>query len=216
MTHATLRFEPLGDRALLIRLGDRIDPAIHRAVGNLATAIRAAALDGITEVVPTYTTVGVWYDPIRRPYADLVEQLSHLRVPQQADSDAKGRDWTIPTRYDGPDLGEVANRLGTTPAQVIERHASRTYSVYLLGFVPGFAFLGELDPALVLPRRDTPRRRVPAGSVAIAGAQTGIYPLSTPGGWHLIGRTKLRLFDPSREPAALLDVGDRVRFDPVR
>ncbi|HEX9167224.1 MAG TPA: 5-oxoprolinase subunit PxpB, partial [Gemmatimonadales bacterium] len=124
-----------------------------------------------------------------------------------------GREWVIPVRYDGPDLEWVAARTGLNPDEVVRRHSARLYTVYLLGFVPGFAYLGELDPTLVLPRRSTPRQRVPAGSVAIAGAQTAVYPLATPGGWHLIGQTTLRLFDPEREPPALLAAGDTVRFE---
>ncbi|HEV8198267.1 MAG TPA: 5-oxoprolinase subunit PxpB, partial [Gemmatimonadales bacterium] len=119
---------------------------------------------------------------------------------------------TIPVRYDGPDLAYVARETGLTEREVIRLHAEPEYRVYLLGFAPGFAYLGDLDPALVLPRRSAPRLRVPAGAVAIGGAQTGVYPLATPGGWHLIGSTSLKMFDPAREPAALLRAGDRVRF----
>ena len=133
------------------------------------------------------------------------------RDDEQVRDDA-GRLSVIPVRYDGPDLDQVAARTGMTRADVIRLHTSREYLVYLLGFAPGFAYLGDLDPALVLPRRPEPRTRVPAGSVAIAGAQTAVYPLATPGGWHLLGTTALRLFDPARRPPALLQPGDRVRF----
>ncbi|HLB54334.1 MAG TPA: 5-oxoprolinase subunit PxpB, partial [Gemmatimonadales bacterium] len=119
----------------------------------------------------------------------------------------------IPVRYDGPDLEEVSARTSLTREEVIRRHTAPEYLVYLLGFAPGFGYLGDLDPALILPRRSAPRTRVPAGSVAIAGAQTAVYPLETPGGWHLIGRTTLSLFDPRRDPPALLAPGDRVRFE---
>lgn len=215
MSLPATRYEPLGDRAVLVRLGDRIDPAVHRAVGRLTGAIRRAAPNGVTDVVPAYTTVGVWYDPARSSYAELVETLGALALTDTATPESESRLWRIPTRYHGPDLAAVAERIGMPAEEVVERHSARTYEVLLVGFVPGFAFLGELDPRLVLPRRDSPRRRVPAGSVAIAGAQTGIYPLETPGGWHLLGRTDLTLFDPNRDPPALLRVGDRVHFDPI-
>jgi inhibitor of KinA len=120
----------------------------------------------------------------------------------------------IPVRYDGDDLSEVAERTGHTAAEVIALHAGREYYVYVIGFVPGFAYLGELDASLALPRRSAPRKRVPAGSVGIAEAQTGVYPFSTPGGWHLIGRTDVKMFDPRRAEPALLRVGDRVVFEP--
>jgi KipI family sensor histidine kinase inhibitor len=122
---------------------------------------------------------------------------------------------TIPVRYDGPDLQHVAEQTGLSPSEVIRRHAEPEYLVYLLGFAPGFGYLGDLHPSLVLPRRSSPRTRVPAGSVAIAGAQTAVYPLATPGGWQLLGSTSLKMFDPARDPAALLKAGDRVRFEPV-
>jgi KipI family sensor histidine kinase inhibitor len=125
---------------------------------------------------------------------------------------AAGREHVIPVQYDGPDLEDVARRTGLAVADVIARHSAPTYTVYFLGFVPGWAYLGELDPALVVPRRTEPRARVPAGSVAIAGAQTGVYPYAIPGGWHLIGRTSVGLFDPMRDPPAVFAAGDRVRF----
>jgi KipI family sensor histidine kinase inhibitor len=117
--------------------------------------------------------------------------------------------------YDGPDLSEVAQRTGMTPESVIDIHCSREYRVYMLGFAPGFAYLGDLDQRLALPRRESPRKRVSKGSVAIAEAQTAVYPSSTPGGWHLIGRTEVTMFDPTRDPPATLAVGDRVRFERI-
>jgi KipI family sensor histidine kinase inhibitor len=167
-------------------------------------------------VVPAYTTIAVWFDPLERDSAGLVAELLHLAGDTpEAGGEVGGREWRIPVRYDGPDLGAVAEKLGLRVDEVVRRHSERSYRVFLLGFVPGFAFLGRLDPALVLPRRTPPRSRVPAGSVAIAGVQTAVYPIETPGGWHLLGSTSLSLFDPEREPPALLDVGDTVWFEPV-
>lgn len=210
------RLLPLGEEAWLLAFGDRVDPALHRRVTAVAAAIEAAALPGVRDVVPAYTTIGVYFDALNTDAAALGRELLELVA---ATPDSAGRTDSrlveIPVRYDGPDLDEVASRLGLTAEDVARRHAAREYRVYLLGFAPGFAYLGELDPSLELPRRDAPRTAVPAGSVAIAGLQTAVYPLRTPGGWHLIGSTTLRLYDPAREPPVLLRAGDRVRFVPV-
>jgi KipI family sensor histidine kinase inhibitor len=210
---------PLGESAWTVVLGDRVDRAIHEWVLALAQAIGATVLPGIGDIVPGYATVTVFFTPSANPEllrVVLLELADATRTVRPPAAGPSGRPpVVIPTRYDGPDLEEVAARTGLTREDVIRRHAGREYEVYLLGFAPGFAYLGELDPALALPRRSSPRTRVPAGSVAIAGAQTAVYPLATPGGWHLIGRTDLRLFDPRRDPPALLAPGDRVRFEAV-
>ncbi len=212
MTAPFPRIAPLGDAALTITWGDRIDDAIEIRIHRHLTALRRT-LGPDVELVPGYCTITVHYDPTTRTYPAirdaLIPILSH---PGEAGAIPTGGQVEIPVRYDGPDLDLVARDSGLTVAEVIARHIAPTYRVSLLGFVPGFAYLGPLDPSLVLPRRTTPRVRVPAGSVAIAGAQTGVYPAETPGGWHLIGRTTVRMFDPSRTPPALLAVGDRVHF----
>jgi KipI family sensor histidine kinase inhibitor len=211
---------PLGDRALTITIGDRVDPEIARRVRDLAGRIRGARLEGVQEVVIGYAALSVWYDALHVDHATMALALQPLllddaRSPGAGESLAPPRDHLIPVTYDGPDLPDVAARTGLTVADVVARHSGRWYDVYLLGFVPGWAYLGELDPALVVPRRDEPRLRVSPGSVAIAGAQTGVYPIATPGGWHLIGRTTAVLFDPVAEPPATLAPGDRVRFVPL-
>jgi KipI family sensor histidine kinase inhibitor len=212
---------PLGEAAWTVVLGDRVNLELHRRVTDLAEAIRAAGLAGVIEVVPAYAAVTVFFDPLagspdvlREELARLAATASDLGISRPAAAPSSRRLVTIPVRYGGPDLALVAAATGLPESEVIRRHAQPEYRVYLLGFAPGWAYLGDLDPALVLPRRKAPRTRVPAGSVAIAGAQTGVYPLATPGGWHLIGSTSLTMFDPAREPAALLRVGDRVRFLP--
>jgi allophanate hydrolase subunit 1 len=184
---------PLGDSALTITIGDHIDPEITSRVRALAAAVRA-----------DHAAMAAALEPI----------LSGDAMQSVAAAPAPGRAHLIRVRYDGPDLADVAQRTGLSVADVVARHSGRWYHVYLLGFVPGFAYLGELDPALVLPRRTEPRPRVSAGSVAIAGVQTAVYPLTTPGGWHLIGRTATVLFDPAADPPATLAPGDRVRFVP--
>jgi KipI family sensor histidine kinase inhibitor len=211
-----IRWLPLGDSALTLVFGDRIDPHVHAGILSVARELRERPPRGVTEVVPAYTTLGVWFNPLERDTADLASEL--VEIAEASDSLTVGpsdREFLIPVRYDGPDLEDVASRLGLSRDEVIRRHTADSYRVYLLGFVPGFAFLGLLDPSLELPRRSSPRLKVPAGSVAIAGRQTAVYPLDTPGGWHLLGRTDIPLFDPGRDPPALLGVGDRVRFEAI-
>lgn len=215
--------EPLGETLLLLRLGDAIDAATNARVHALAATLRAAALDGIIDVVPAYASLAVRYDPLAwdrggaAPWRLLERALREIEAPAQRAGIA--RCVAIPVRYggeDGPDLELVARHAGLGVDEVVRRHAGATYRVAMLGFAPGFPYLLGLDPALQLPRRAEPRLRVPAGSVAIGGAQTGIYPRELPGGWHLVGRTPLSLFDPRADPPCLLAPGDEVRFEPQR
>jgi inhibitor of KinA len=220
MTDLPPRYSPLGDSAVTIKLGDVISRELSARVFHVADALGAAALDGVVDIVPSYACIGVFYDPIRVKFAELLSQLRPI-VDQTRKSASgefesmRGRVIRIPVVYDGADLGEVAARSGYSKDEVVRLHAEREYHVYVIGFVPGFAYLGELHPALVLPRRATPRAHVPGGSVAIAEAQTGVYPFSTPGGWHLIGTTNAKMFDAAARNPALLRVGDRVVFEPV-
>ena len=207
---------PLGEGAATLTLADEISPETHQHIQAIAEALTRNPPPGLRDIVPAYTTLSVFFDPGLVAFEAVRDHLLGLLKSVGAGSVWSGREWVIPVRYDGPDLAEVASRTGLSPEEVVTRHTGRSYRVYLIGFVPGFAFLGELDPGLVLPRRETPRQRVPAGAVAIAGAQTGIYPLETPGGWHLIGRTDTRPFDLARDPAVLFKVGDQVRFEAIR
>ena len=219
------RIAPLGDGAITVAVGDTVELALNARVHRLAAAVRAAALPGVVDVVPAYAALTVHYEPLHHGYDELAATLAALaaavcdddRPPSRApvpitDGSVTGALHELPVRYDGPDLADVARRTGLTAEEVVRRHAAVTYTVYLLGFVPGFAYLGDLDASLVLPRRADPRPRVPAGAVAIAGRQTAVYPLATPGGWHLIGQSDAPLFDPARTPPTLLAPGDRVRF----
>lgn len=194
--------------------GSTVAPELNREVHRAAAAIRTAAIPEVVDIVPAYAALTVFYDPLHVGFEEMAARLLALTARGSVDESTAPAptEHRIPVCYDGPDLDEVARQTGLPAAEVIARHAAREYRVYLLGFVPGFAYLGELDPALVVPRRATPRKRVPAGSVAIAGAQTAVYPLDTPGGWHLIGRTTIPIFDPARTPASLLRSGDLVRF----
>lgn len=180
------------------------------AVHALAAAVRAAGLPGVLDVVPGYRTVLVTTDEPARLMAvrDALPQLG-LSRPPAADG---GRRVEVPVVYDGADLAEVGRLTGLTEAEVVARHTAPLYLVAFLGFTPGFPYLVGLDPALHVPRRSTPRTVVPAGSVGLAGDQTGVYPRASPGGWQLLGRTEVVLFDPAREPPALLAPGDRLRF----
>lgn len=213
--------EPLGDTTLLLRFGERIDPASNMRVHAAAAALRAAALPGLVDIVPAYASLALRYEPAAwseggaapwRRFADAVRDA--LDMP--ADTSLRAaREVEIPVCYGGdhgPDLDTLANALGLDAADVVARHAAGDYRVAMLGFAPGFPYLLGLDAALHAPRHARPRTRVPRGSVAIGGAQTGIYPSELPGGWQLIGRTPLVLFDPRREPACLLAPGDIVRF----
>lgn len=208
---------PLGDGAILVTLGDVVERELNRRVHACANAIRSAGLVGVMDVVPAYASLAVHYDASAVSANEMTSRLREIvRAPLPDEPEhAAGALVAIPVRYDGPDLAAVAETTGLTPAEVIARHSAVEYYVYMMGFAPGFAYLGDLDPALRLPRREVPRARVPPGSVAIAGSQTAVYPHETPGGWHLIGTTDLLMFDPRRDPPALLRAGDRVRFEPV-
>lgn len=211
-------FSPVGDRAVRAAFGAEITPQINAHVRRLCRRLEAEPIWGVTEWVPGYATVTVYYQPWDIGYDALCTALAE-RAEERPDTPLP-ETWgvEIPVCYGGeygPDLDEVAALHGLSPAQVIERHRAVGYLVYFLGFLPGFPYLGGLDPSLATPRRATPRPRVPAGSVGIAGAQTGIYPLETPGGWQIIGRTPLSLYDPARQPPALLAAGASVRFIPI-
>jgi inhibitor of KinA len=209
---------PCGDQAVSIEFGDGIDPDINRKVLQLLDRFRARPVPGIKDLIPSYRSLLIQYDPLQLTLGDLKAFL-RLQWPCLGQViSPQGKIVTIPVRYggsSGPDLPEVAEYHGMTSADVIALHSAVTYRVYMIGFSPGFPFLGGLDPRLYTPRKKSPRERVPAGSVGIADQQTGIYSLDSPGGWRLIGRTPVKLFDLSREEPLLLGAGDRVLFQPI-
>lgn len=219
-----LRSSPVGDRAVLFTLGDRVDADVNARVLEFARAVLRSELPGIVDVVPAYASVlvhfepGAWAGKRRAPHVELAAALeAHLHARGRVADDRleRTRECVIPVVYGGehgPDLERVARHCGSTPDEVVRRHCGASYRVAFLGFAPGFPYLLGLDPSLATPRRPTPRTRVEPGSVGIAGAQTGVYPLATPGGWQIIGRTPRRLFDPTRDPPTWLAAGDRVRF----
>ena len=204
---------PAGDQALLITVGTIVEPALLGQVLALDRALRRARPSGLISTVPAYASLLCRFDPQQTDVAQLEPQIRGFEG-NLTWSLEPGPLLDIPTRYDGADLGEVAAKTNMTPAQVVERHAGREYLVYCIGFAPGFTYCGEVPAELSVPRRITPRTTVPAGSVAIAGRQTGIYAVESPGGWNLIGHTDVQLFDVAATPPARLGPGDRIRFIP--
>jgi KipI family sensor histidine kinase inhibitor len=206
---ARVKVHPLGDTALVAELGSRLDTALNTRAIALASALERRR--EVRRAVAAHGTVTVWFEPDRITHdalAAAIRRLAGKRPPVEE----PGRLHRIPVVYDGPDLDDVARRLGLSSEKVIDLHVRPIYRVFLVGFVPGWAYMGPLADELVLPRRANPRTQVPARSVAIAGQETGIYPFSSPGGWHLIGRTKVTVFLPDSDPPSLFRAGDRVKF----
>jgi KipI family sensor histidine kinase inhibitor len=212
------RFLPASDRSLLVYLGEKVTLAAHQRVRRLLRLLESEPIAGVRNLHPAYCSLLVNFDALRWSHATLeiilrgyIGRMQELPLPEP-------RQMEIPVSYGGEfgaDLDEVASICKVSPGRVIELHSSVTYTVYFLGFVPGFAYLGELPASLVTSRLDTPRQNVPAGSVGIAANQTGVYPFATPGGWRLIGRTPVVMFRPDRTDMSFLSIGDRVRFTPI-
>jgi len=211
------RFQPASDRSLLVYLGEHISLETHHQVRKLLHLLESQPIPGVSNLHPAYCSILLDFDPLTLTHPELEATLSRYLHRMPHTPLPAPRELEIPTCYGGEfgsDLAEVAKLQGLSPSQVIELHSSVTYTVYFLGFVPGFAYLGELPEALATPRLATPRRSTPIGSVAIADRQTAIYPLATPGGWRLIGRTPIQMFRTDRTNMSLLNTGDRVRFTP--
>jgi len=218
MLYEKLKFRTMGDRSLLVELGDEISPSVNQRVQELFTAMDMHPVDGVRELVPSYRSLLVIYDPLNISPADLkhtirdtYHNLDQAELPEPRTID-------IPIVYggeQGPDLESVAQYHHITPQEVIDYHTRPTYRVYMIGFTPGYPYLGEVPDAISTPRRETPRILVPQGSVGIAQKQTGIYSVDSPGGWQIIGWTPVDLFDPQAQPPSLLMMGDRVRFQAI-
>ena len=209
---------PAGDSAWLIELPDRLDAAVNARAIEIAARIRGAQLGSVTDVVVGYRSVMVYVRPLVEAEQPVGPALQQILSTAASPDLVAGPVVTVPVCYGGdlgPDLSAVAAFAALTPEEVVDRHAAREYRVFMVGFVPGFAYMAEVDATIAAPRRPTPRVRVPPGSVAIANAQTGIYPSATPGGWNIIGRTPLRPYDPGRSEPFLFRAGDRVRFRPI-
>jgi inhibitor of KinA len=214
------RFLDVGECGLAVELGNAIDEEVNTRVHLLAEAVRRVLPGKVQEVVPTYRSLLLFFDPFRIRRGALVRRVARLveALPASPLQAARPRVVRVPVGYGGehgPDLAYVAHHAGLTEEEVVAIHASVDCRVYMLGFTPGFPYLGGMSARIATPRLDSPRARIPAGTVGIAGAQTGIYPIESPGGWRLIGRTPLRLFDPRSRSPFLLAAGYRVRFEPV-
>ena len=213
------RFLLSGDTALVVELGDEISPEINRRVRDLTVALEKANLPGVFDYLPTYRSVLVYYDPVATSLDDLKSEIERLDAGKGDQDVGSPVVVKLPTLYGGdhgPDIEFVAENAGISVDEVIATHSGTDYLVYMMGFSPGFAYLGGLSEKLVTPRLSTPRAEIPAGSVGIAETQTGVYPIASPGGWRLIGRTPVRLFVPLREPPVLVNAGDYVRFTPIQ
>jgi len=213
-----VRFCAASDRALLVYLGEEISLPVHERVLKLLRVLQANPPDWLRNIQPAYCSLLVTFDPCVTGHAEVEVALREFEKRAEWSRPSKPRTVEIPVCYGeefGPDLDEVAKLHQLTPEEVVRQHSCQSYHVYFLGFAPGFAYLGDLPPALATPRLELPRRRVPAGSVGIAGRQTAVYPFATPGGWRLLGRTPLVLFRGDRKPMSLLSIGDRVRFRPI-
>ncbi|AKD05109.1 5-oxoprolinase subunit PxpB [Pontibacter korlensis] len=216
---------PLGDSAVELQLGDEIDIKTHHRLQAVAQVLEQHPFKGMVEFVPAFTTLTVYYDPWvlsqqgkLDAYSEVVRQLEVLVEQAEEINPEPAKVVEVPVVYGGtygPDLQDVAAHNGLSSEEVIRIHSSGTYLVHMIGFAPGFPYLGGMDSRIATPRKANPRASIPTGSVGIAGAQTGVYPISTPGGWQLIGRTPLLLFNPNREEPSLLHAGDEVRFVPI-
>jgi inhibitor of KinA len=213
------RLVAAGDSAIIVEFEDVIDPAVNARTIAFAESVQSAQIAGVRDVVPTYRSVAIYFDPLRTDGDTLMTHVEREAVkPAPASATSQAAAIRIPVCYGGelgPDLAGVASFGGMAEADVVRIHTDAIYRVFMLGFVPGFAYLGIVDARIAMARRSSPRVRVPLGSVGIAGVQTGIYPAETPGGWQLIGRTPVKPFDPAREQPFLMKAGDAVQFYPI-
>ncbi|KZE64149.1 kinase inhibitor [Fictibacillus phosphorivorans] len=214
---------PLGDNSLIIELGLDISREIQQKVKKVSSFFEEKTFDWVIETVPGFTTVAVFYDPLKiqsdtLPYESVCEELKLHLEKLEVEEDSRPRIVEIPVCYGGefgPDLEEVASHNGLSTEEVIDIHANGEYIVYMIGFAPGFPYIGGMSEKIAAPRRSNPRLKIPAGSVGIAGKQTGVYPIETPGGWQLIGKTPRKLFLPEGETPSLLQAGDQIKFVPI-
>ena len=218
MPYDTPIFRLMGDRSLLVELGDEISPSVNQSVQGLFAALDMHKIDGVKDLVPSYRSLLVIYDPLLISAPDLERKIDGFYQGLDHAQPPAARTIEIPIVYggeQGPDLESVAQYHHITPQEVIDYHTRPTYRVYMIGFTPGYPYLGEVPDAIATPRRKTPRILVPRGSVGIALKQTGIYSVDSPGGWQIIGWTPVNLFDPQGQPPSLLMMGDRVRFQAI-
>lgn len=214
-----IKFFPSGDSGLIIEVSNEISEEVNEKIRALSYCIEKKKLDEIIELVPTYTTILISYDCTKSSYEELVEKLKDLENSIRDVKLPPAEVVHIPTLYGGEygiDLENVAKHNGLTPSEVIHIHSSTNYLIYMIGFTPGFPYLGGMPSKIATPRLKVPREKIPGGSVGIAGSQTGIYPIDSPGGWQIIGKTPLNLFNPERRPTVLLKAGQYLKFDPIK
>ena len=215
---AEYAFFPYGDGALIVETSEEISEAAYGRIRGLKDALEADRPDALLEIIPAYRSLLVVYDPLKSDYPSMEARVKSCASHAFLASSMRKEIVLIPVCYQGeyaPDLGDVARHAGLSESEVVKAHASGTYLVYMLGFTPGFPYLGGMSERIAAPRRPSPRTKIPAGSVGIADRQTGIYPVESPGGWNIIGRTPARLFDPGRENPVLLRAGQYIRFFPI-
>ncbi len=208
---------PYGDTAVLVKFADRIDPKVNAMVFSLEKLILSEKIDGIVEMIPAYSSLTLFYDPKILSFSIVVEKLNELKAKYKNYSFSPSF-FEIPVVYGGkygPDLQFIANYNHLSTEEVVKIHSSVEYTVYMLGFTPGFAYLGGMSKKIITPRLKNPRKNVPAGSIGIGGKQTGIYPIESPGGWRIIGLTPLKLFNMDKDPPVLFKPGDKVKFVPI-
>lgn len=213
-----VRFLTCGDCAVTVAFAQEIREDTNRKIRYLAKKLQNAGIHGLQETVPTYCSLTVYYEPLVLSRRKLEHQILHFLAAYQPDTAEKKRIFQIPVCYErefAPDMEDVCRLTGLSREQVIALHSSVDYLIYMLGFLPGFPYLGGMDPRLEVPRLDSPRTRIPAGAVGIGGKQTGVYPLASPGGWRLIGRTPAVIYDPNREKPIVYEAGDYIRFCPI-
>lgn len=209
------KFIPAGDRSLVMEFGNSISPEINSKIRNMVNAINKANIGYITEIIPTYRSILIIYDPLQISYIELIDNLKEMESTMGEGTVSSIRIVEIPTVYGGeygPDIEYVAKHNNLTVDEVVDIHTSRDYLLYMLGFTPGFGYLGGMDERIATPRLQVPRTKIPGGSTGVAGSQTGIYPIDSPGGWQLLGRTPIKLYDPLSDPPVLLRAGDYIRF----
>jgi KipI family sensor histidine kinase inhibitor len=210
-----MEFVPASDSSLLVRLASEFSLEAQRRTIQMFRSIQAASIEGVLSLSPGYGSILIRFDPRKSDHAAISQAV--LEAAEQPDRHADlARTHHLPVLYDGPDIQDIADRCHLGIPDVVELHCAHAYLVYFLGFLPGFAYMGELPTELIMPRRPAPRHKVPPGSVGIANRNTGIYPVEAPGGWHLLGRCPLTLFDPGRPSPSLLNPGDTVHFYPIR
>jgi inhibitor of KinA len=218
MLYDTFRYRIMGDRSVLVELGDEMSPQVNRQVREFSLVLKKSPIEGLIDVVPAYRSFLIIYDPfklnpviIKSRMEDIQRKIEGIEIPKPETRE-------IPVLYGGeygPDIEWVARYHAIRVEEAIKLHTGTTYQVYMIGFMPGFPYMGELPEGLVTPRRETPRTVIPQGSVGIAQRQTGIYPVESPGGWQILGRTPLKLFNPLDSPPTLLEMGDMVKFFPI-